>query len=105
MSKDSKLDVLAVGDVVTDAFIDLMEKYEYVEDTPDGKVINIPWGTKIPYEQAIIVEGVGNAANAAVAFARLGQEENKAEVTRRMVELGYPSSLIEKDVNLTRKSL
>lgn len=72
MAKD-RLQVLAVGDVVIDAFIDLIEKYEYVDKGPDGTpILNIPLGTKIPYDKAVIVPGVGNAANAAVSFARLG---------------------------------
>ncbi len=75
MADDKKqLDVLAVGDVVTDAFIDLIEKYEYVDQDPDGKgpMLNIPLGTKIPYDHAEVIEGVGNAPNASVSFARLG---------------------------------
>lgn len=71
-SKEKKLDVLSVGDVVTDAFIDLIEKYEYVEQTDKGPMLNIPLGTKIPYDEAIVVAGVGNAPNASVSFARLG---------------------------------
>ncbi len=71
MSKKTK--VLAVGDVVIDAFIDLIDKYEYVDKDKDGNtILNIPLGTKIPYDKSIVVPGVGNAANAAVAFARLG---------------------------------
>lgn len=72
-SSDGKLDVLSVGDVVTDAFIDLIEKYEFVDEHPEkGKILNIPFGGKIPYDHAEIIEGVGNAPNASVAFARLG---------------------------------
>lgn len=68
----SKLDVLSIGDVVTDCFIDLVDKYEYVEQSEKGPILNIPLGKKIPYDHAQIVEGVGNAANGAVSFARLG---------------------------------
>jgi ribokinase len=71
-NSEHHLDVLAIGDVVTDAFIKLIDKYEYVEETPEGLVLNVPFGTKIPFDHAIVIEGVGNAANAAVAFARLG---------------------------------
>lgn len=76
-SKKSKshgqLDVLSVGDVVTDAFINLIEKYEYVDQDPErGPMLNIPLGTKIPYDHAEVIEGVGNAPNASVSFARLG---------------------------------
>lgn len=70
--KSTKLDVLSVGDVVIDDFIDLIEKYEYVEQTDKGLILNVPLGTKIPYDHATVIAGVGNAPNAAVAFARLG---------------------------------
>jgi ribokinase len=70
---EKQLDVLAVGDVVTDAFIRLLPDQEKVEIGKDGQPdLSIPFGTKIPYDHAEIIEGVGNAANAAVAFARLG---------------------------------
>jgi ribokinase len=70
---NKQLDVLAVGDVVTDAFIRLLPDQEKVEIGKDGQPdLSIPFGTKIPYDHAEIIEGVGNAANAAVAFARLG---------------------------------
>jgi sugar/nucleoside kinase (ribokinase family) len=68
-----QIDVLSVGDVVTDAFIKLLDKEEKVEHQKDGEEwLAVPFGTKIPYDHAEILEGVGNAANAAVAFARLG---------------------------------
>jgi ribokinase len=70
---EQQLDVLGVGDVVTDAFIKLLPDQEKVEIGKDGQPdLSIPFGTKIPYDHAEIIEGVGNAANAAVAFARLG---------------------------------
>lgn len=69
---DNKLDVLSVGDVVIDAFIDLIDKYEYIVQTDKGPMLNIPLGTKIPYDHAQVIAGVGNAANGAVAFSRLG---------------------------------
>ncbi len=68
-----QIDVLAVGDVVTDAFIKLLDNQEKIEKGKDGTPdLSIPFGTKIPYDHAEIVEGVGNAANASVAFAKLG---------------------------------
>lgn len=70
-----QLDVLAVGDVVTDVFINLLEDQERIEKDKNGNPeLSIPFGVKIPYDYAEIVEGVGNAANAAVAFARLGHD-------------------------------
>lgn len=70
-----QIEVLSVGDVVTDAFIKLLDKEEKVEHEKNGAVfLAIPFGTKIPFDHAEVVEGVGNAGNAAVAMARLGLE-------------------------------
>ena len=66
-------DVLAVGDVVIDAFIKLLDEQEKIEYGKDGQPdLSIPFGTKIPYDHSEIVPAVGNAANASVAFAKLG---------------------------------
>lgn len=66
------LEVLSVGDVVTDAFIKLFDDRAVAYENEQGKWIAMPFATKIPFEGAKVVEGVGNAANAAVSFARLG---------------------------------
>ncbi len=66
------LDVLAIGDVVTDAFIRLDDSYEHSYKNEHGKWLAIPFGVKIPFDHVEVIEGVGNAANAAVSFAKLG---------------------------------
>lgn len=65
--------VLSVGDVVSDAFVRLLDDkaWTYV-DEHGKKVLAMEYGTKIPFDKAVIVEGVGNAANAAVSLTRLG---------------------------------
>lgn len=68
----TKLDVLAVGDVVTDAFIRLLEKEAKVEKSREGAWLSLPYGAKVAFDHTEVIEGVGNAANAAVAFAKLG---------------------------------
>lgn len=69
----TQLDVLSVGDVVIDDFIKLLPKEEKVEHQKDGQEwLAIPFGTKIPFDHNEVVPAVGNAANASVAFARLG---------------------------------
>lgn len=68
----SQIEVLSVGDVVTDAFIKLLDDRAAVTETPEGLVLSMPFGTKIPFERQEVVKGVGNAANAAVNFAKLG---------------------------------
>jgi len=67
-----QFDVLSVGDIVTDAFIKLLEDEAQVVENTQGKWLAMPFGTKIPFDHAEVVEGVGNAANGAVSFARLG---------------------------------
>jgi sugar/nucleoside kinase (ribokinase family) len=75
----SQLDILSVGDVVTDAFIKLLDKEEKVEHEKNGETwLAIPFGVKIPFDHAEVVEGVGNAANASVAIARLGLDSGLA---------------------------
>src|SRR6266567_3083282 len=68
----TQLDVLAVGDVVTDAFIKLLDDEAKVEKTDDGPRLSMAFGTKVPFDHAEVIPAVGNAANAAVAFAKLG---------------------------------
>lgn len=68
----SKLDVLSIGDVVTDAFIKLFDDRAESYENEKGKWLALPFATKVPFDHAEVVEGVGNAANAAVSFARLG---------------------------------
>lgn len=66
-------DFIAIGDIVTDAFIKIKEAT--VEDGDDGGTkICMRFGDKIPYEDVYIIPAVGNSANAAVSASRLGLE-------------------------------
>jgi ribokinase len=65
-------DVISIGDIVTDAFIKLLDDQAVTYENEQGKWLAVPFGTKIPFDHAEIIEAVGNAANSAVAFARLG---------------------------------
>lgn len=69
---EKQIQALVIGDVVTDAFIKLLDDQAYVEERDNQKKLIMSFGSKVPFESSKIVEGVGNAANAAVAFARLG---------------------------------
>lgn len=66
------IDVLSVGDIVTDAFIKLLDDKAYTYENDHGKWLAMAFGTKLPFDHAQVIEAVGNAANAAVSFARLG---------------------------------
>lgn len=66
------MDILAVGDVVIDAFIKLKDARVHCNINDEECEICMRWGDKIPFESATVVPAVGNSANAAVAAARLG---------------------------------
>ncbi|MBI3443016.1 MAG: carbohydrate kinase family protein [Candidatus Sungbacteria bacterium] len=65
-------DFIAIGDIVTDAFIKLKDPSAHIDIDHNVREICMQFAQKIPYEDVIIVPSVGNSANAAVAAARLG---------------------------------
>lgn len=72
---NKKIDFLAIGDTVIDAFIKLTDAdHVDIQGEPghENFKICIPFGDKIPYEEVNVVNAVGNAANAAVSASRLG---------------------------------
>ncbi len=68
----SNIDVLSIGDVVTDAFIKLLKDKARTYEDENGKWLAMQFGAKLPFESDQVVEGDGNAGNASVSFARLG---------------------------------
>src|SRR3989344_4213268 len=68
----SEIEVLAIGDVVTDAFIRLLDDRAGTFENEKGKFLAMPFCMKVPFDYSEVIEAVGNAANAAVSFARLG---------------------------------
>ena len=69
-SKKDNYDFVAIGDTVTDAFIELEDAEVYGDDGLTK--ICMRFGDKIPYKDVHIIPAVGNSANAAVSAARLG---------------------------------
>ncbi|MDO8424084.1 MAG: carbohydrate kinase family protein [bacterium] len=65
-------DFLAIGDIVTDAFIKLKDASVHCDIDKKNCVICMPFAEKIPYESVEEVSAVGNSPNASVAAARLG---------------------------------
>lgn len=63
-------DLVAVGDIVTDAFIRLDVADEHMDK--ETRELCMPFATKIPYQFVVEIPAVGNCANASVAAARLG---------------------------------
>jgi ribokinase len=71
----NQFDVISVGDIVTDAFIKLLDDQAHTYIDEHGKkILAMEFGTKLPFDHAEIIQGVGNAANGAVACARLGMK-------------------------------
>jgi sugar/nucleoside kinase (ribokinase family) len=66
------MDFIAIGDTTVDEFIKLKEAQVTCDEHQENCTISMKWGDKLPYDFSLLVPGVGNAANAAVAAARLG---------------------------------
>ncbi len=67
-----QIDILAIGDTVTDAFIRLRDANLHCKLDTNACEICLPFGDKVPFEYVKVIKAVGNAANAAVSGARLG---------------------------------
>lgn len=70
--EENKIDFLAVGDVVIDAFIELKDAHVHCKIDTDACELCLRFGDKVPYESVTVVPAVGNSPNAAVAAAKLG---------------------------------
>lgn len=70
MNKD--FDFVAIGDIVTDAFIRLKDASVHCSIDKEKCELCMRFGDKIPYEFVDVLPSVGNSPNAAVSAARLG---------------------------------
>ncbi|MGP0110686.1 MAG: carbohydrate kinase family protein [Acidimicrobiales bacterium] len=71
-TRRQRFDVICVGDVASDVFITLSPDQVEVRGEAGEPTLVVPFGAKLPYESVATVPAGGNAANAAVACARLG---------------------------------
>jgi len=67
-----KIDFLAIGDIVIDAFIKIKDAHVHCKMDTDACELCLRFGDKVPYESLDVVSAVGNSPNAAVCAARLG---------------------------------
>src|SRR3989338_7416582 len=67
-----RYDFIAIGDLVTDAFIKLDNSFAHIDIDKGTREICMRFADKIPYEQVYEIPAVGNSPNASVAAARLG---------------------------------
>lgn len=69
---NDKIDFLAIGDIVIDAFIKIKDAQVSCDIDEHNCKISLRFGDKVPYESMEEIRAVGNSANAAVSAARLG---------------------------------
>ncbi len=69
---NDQLDFLAIGDIMTDAFIRIKEAHLNCSVNHEKCEICMDFGSKVPYESVTVIPAVGNSGNAAVCAARLG---------------------------------
>ena len=76
-------DFVAIGDLVVDAFIELnKDAADVSRDMDTGRqTLHMPFGSKLPYDEVVVVNAVGNSPNAAVAAHRLGLHQRAAYET------------------------
>lgn len=67
-----KIDFLAVGDIVIDAFIRLKDAHVNCKIDTGACELCLRFGDKVPYESVTVIPAVGNSPNAAVSASRLG---------------------------------
>jgi ribokinase len=70
--ENKQFDFVAIGDVVVDAFIRLQDAHVTCRVDNTACELCMKYGSKVPFEYAKIIAGVGNSANAAVSASRLG---------------------------------
>jgi len=86
-----KYDFVAIGDITTDAFIKLKDAEELMNH--GTRELCVRFADKVPFEEVIEAIAVGNAANAAVAAAKLGV--SSALITRIGDDLNGSNCLAE----------
>lgn len=69
---NKKLDFIGIGDIVTDAFIQLSTAWIETDNPQKEKELCMKFGDKLPFEDVVVVPAVGNSPNAATSAHRLG---------------------------------
>lgn len=72
LGNEKPVEVLAIGDIVTDAFIKLKDANVHCKIDKSACELCVRFGDKVPFESVEVIRAVGNCANAAVSASRLG---------------------------------
>lgn len=70
--ENKQYDFVAIGDIVTDAFIKLQDAKVHCNIDNENCELCVRFGDKVPFEEVYVVKAVGNSPNASVSAARLG---------------------------------
>lgn len=99
-------DIVAIGDITTDAFIKIKDASVHCDINDSNCTISLKFADKVPYESVDVVKAVGNSANAAVSVARLGfsaalvsnigDDDNGSDCLREMKKNRVSTSLIRR---------
>lgn len=103
---NEEFDFIAIGDVVTDEFIELDPDQAAVHKDDTGrKKLTMNFGDKLPYQGAVNVPAVGNSPNAAVSATRLGlktalvthvgTDEGGEEIKQQLAKNGVDRSFVQ----------
>ncbi len=68
----NQLDFVAIGDITTDAFIQLDSGAKVTKQDDGSQSLCLNFGDKVEYDDVTIVKAVGNSPNASVSATRLG---------------------------------
>jgi len=71
-TQQKQLDFVAIGDITTDAFIQLDAGALVSKDSTGKEQLCVNFGDKIEYDDVTVVKAVGNSPNAATSAKRLG---------------------------------
>ena len=103
MSK--KLDFLAIGDIVIDAFIELEDANVTCDINHEKCTLSMRFADKIPYKDVTVVKAVGNSPNAATSASRLGlsvglathigSDDNGRDCIDTLKENGIDTALVQ----------
>ncbi len=107
---EKQFDMVAIGDIVTDAFIRIKDAAVHCKLDNTACELCVRFGDKVPFESVEIVKAVGNSANAAVAGARLGlstalmatvgNDQNGKECLEELAKNGVAGDYMSTDPNL-----
>ncbi len=103
-------DFVAIGDIVTDAFIRIKEASVNCDLDKANCKLCMTFGDKVPFESVDILRAVGNSANAAVSAARLGlssalvsnigSDQDGVECLSALEKNGVASEFVTKNIGM-----